>query len=126
MSSRTPLAQVRGLGSAHTGTEHWWHQRLTAVANVPLVLFLIWLGTQVAGSDHASVVALIRHPVVALGLILALLNIAWHMKLGMQVVIEDYVHSRPANVALLLGNVFLSAAMPLAGVFAVLTIVFGA
>jgi succinate dehydrogenase / fumarate reductase membrane anchor subunit len=126
MSSRTPLAQVRGLGSARSGTEHWWHQRLTAVANVPLVLFLIWLGTRVAGSDHASVVALVRQPVVALGLILALLNIAWHMKLGMQVVIEDYVHSRPANVALLLGNVFLSAAVPLAGVFAVLTIVFGA
>jgi succinate dehydrogenase / fumarate reductase membrane anchor subunit len=126
MSSRTPLAQVRGLGSARSGTEHWWHQRLTAVANVPLVLFLIWFGTQMVGRDHASVVDLVRHPIVALGLILALLNIAWHMKLGMQVVIEDYVHSRPANVALLLGNVFLSAAMPLAGVFAVLTVVFGA
>ena len=126
MNSRTPLAQVRGLGSARSGTEHWWHQRLTAVANVPLVLFLIWFGTQMVGRDHASVVDLVRHPIVALGLILALLNIAWHMKLGMQVVIEDYVHSRPANVALLLGNVFLSAAMPLAGVFAVLTVVFGA
>lgn len=126
MSSRTPLARVRGLGSARSGTEHWWHQRLTAVANVPLILFLIWLGTQVAGGNHASVVTLIRHPIVALGLILALLNHGWHMKLGMQVVIEDYVHSRLANVALLLGNIFLPAAVSLAGVLAVLTIVFGA
>ena len=73
-----------------------------------------------------SFVSLVRQPIVALGLILALLNHAWHMKLGMQVVIEDYVHSRPLNVGLLLGNLFFSAGVSLAGLFAVLKIVFGA
>jgi succinate dehydrogenase / fumarate reductase, membrane anchor subunit len=126
MTSRTPLAHVRGLGSAHSGTDHWWHQRVTAVANVPLALLLIWLGVAAAGSDHGSFVSLVRQPIVALGLILALLNHAWHMKLGMQVVIEDYVHSRPLNVGLLLGNLFFSAGVSLAGLFAVLKIVFGA
>jgi len=125
MTARTPLAHARGLGPAHSGTDHWWHQRLTAVANVPLVLFLLWLGIRLSSLDHAGAVSVLKHPLVALGTIAALINIGWHMRLGMQVVVEDYVHG-PAKLPLLVANIFYAAAVALVSAFAVLVIVFGA
>jgi succinate dehydrogenase / fumarate reductase membrane anchor subunit len=121
---RTPLARVRGLGSAKTGTEHWWQERVTSAAGIPLTLFLIWLALRVAGRSHQDVVEILGHPVVAIGLILALSTLFWHMMLGMQVIIEDYVHSS-ARFWLLLGNQFFTAVLWVAGVFAVLRLSLG-
>ncbi len=92
MDMRTPLAKVRGLGSAHEGADHFWRQRLTAVANVPLVLFLVWMLITHVGADHATVAGFLGQPLVAVIMVMLLLSAAIHMRIGMQVVIVDYVH----------------------------------
>src|SRR5687768_16594697 len=125
MSFRTPLARVRGLGSAKSGTEHWWHERMSAVASIPTTLFLIWLGMAVAGRDHAAIVALLGQPLVAIGLALSLIAMLWHMRLGMQVIIEDYVHSG-AKFWLMIGNNFLVALLAVAGLMAIVRLTAGA
>jgi succinate dehydrogenase / fumarate reductase, membrane anchor subunit len=121
---RTPLARVRGLGSAKGGTAHWWHERVTSAASIPLTLFLIWLALRVAGEPHREVVQIIGHPIVAIGLILSLSTMFWHMMLGMRVIIEDYVHSG-ARFWLLAGNQFFTAVLWVAGVYAVLRLSLG-
>ena len=124
MRIRTPLARVRGLGSAKAGTQHWWQERVSSVASIPLTLFLIWLALRVAGLSHQDVVEILDHPAVAIGLILALSTLFWHMMLGMKVIIEDYVHSG-ARYWLLLGNQFFTAILWVAGVYAVLRLSLG-
>ena len=89
---RTPLARVRGLGSAKSGTEHFWHQRLTALANVPLTIAFIVILVSLLGRNHAAVVQILGSPLVAILMLLFIGTITYHMKLGMQVIIEDYVH----------------------------------
>jgi succinate dehydrogenase / fumarate reductase membrane anchor subunit len=126
MALRTPLARVRGLGSAHAGTEHWWRQRLTAIANLPLVIFLIWLAVTLGGDSHAEVVAALGHPLVAGGLIVALTSLAIHMRLGMQVIIEDYAIATGVRTGLVIANIFFAAAIWIIGVLAVLRLQFGA
>lgn len=126
MSLRTPLGRVRGLGSAKSGTEHWFMQRLTAVASLPLVVFLVGFCVVMAGAGHAEVTAAIRHPLVALGLGFAIVAITWHMRLGLQVVIEDYVHHDGAKVACLIANSLFTSAVALTGLYAILKISFGA
>jgi succinate dehydrogenase / fumarate reductase, membrane anchor subunit len=126
MGILNPLQRVRGLGSAKSGTEHWWHQRLTSVALVPLSVFLVILMVSLIGADHATVVARVGHPLVAVGLILTLIAIAWHMQLGMQVIIEDYVNSPGWKVSALIANTFFAIVIAVLGVFAVLKISFGA
>ena len=126
MGIRNPLQRVRGLDSAKSGTEHWWHQRLTSVALVPLSVFLVILMVSLIGADHATVVARVGHPLVAVGLILTLVAIAWHMQLGMQVIIEDYVNSPGWKVSALIANTFFAVVIAVLGVFAVLKISFGA
>jgi succinate dehydrogenase / fumarate reductase membrane anchor subunit len=126
MGILNPLQRVRGLGSAKSGTEHWWHQRLTSVALVPLSVFLVILMVSLIGADHATVVARVGHPLVAVGLILTLIAIAWHMQLGMQVIIEDYVNSPGWKVSALIANTFFAVVIAVLGVFAVLKISFGA
>jgi succinate dehydrogenase / fumarate reductase membrane anchor subunit len=126
MGILNPLQRVRGLGSAKSGTEHWWHQRLTSVALVPLSVFLVILMVSLIGADHATVVARVGHPLVAVGLILTLIAIAWHMQLGMQVIIEDYVNSPGWKVSALIANTFFAVVIAVLGVFAVLRISFGA
>lgn len=125
MGILTPSRRVRGLGSAKSGTEHWWHQRVTSVALVPLSLFVVVLMASLIGADHAEVVARIGHPVVATGLILTLGAVAWHMQLGMRVIIEDYVHGPGWKVAALIANAFFAFVIAVAGAFAVLMISFG-
>jgi succinate dehydrogenase / fumarate reductase, membrane anchor subunit len=122
---RTPLKRVRGLGSAKSGTEHFWHQRLTALANVPLVLFLIVFIVNHLGASRGEVVASVKNPFVAVGLLLALFSITWHMRLGMQMVIEDYVHSESRKLALLTLNLFFVTALAACGVYAILKMGFG-
>ena len=92
-SMRTPLAKVRGLGSAKSGVRHWWHQRLTAIAMVPLVLSAIYLVFRIAGSNYNQAISLLQNPFYAAILLLLIITGFWHCMLGIQVVIEDYVGS---------------------------------
>lgn len=128
MTVKSPLGRVLGLGSAGKGTDHWWMQRLTAVALVPLGLWFVisMTVTLVAAPahDHATIFAWIAHPVNAVLLVLLALTLVYHSKLGVQVVVEDYVHGAPKVVTLILSN-FLHAVLAVAAVFAVLRIAFG-
>jgi succinate dehydrogenase / fumarate reductase membrane anchor subunit len=122
---KTPLSKVRGLGSAKDGTHHWWVQRVTAIANIPLVLFMVISFVGNAGKGHADWVAWLQQPVVAVLTILFLLNVTYHMRLGLQVVIEDYVHGHGTKIASLLLITFACVLIAALGVFSVLRIAFG-
>ncbi|HXF54702.1 MAG TPA: succinate dehydrogenase, hydrophobic membrane anchor protein [Hyphomicrobiaceae bacterium] len=120
----TPLRRVRGLGSARDGTSHFWRQRLTAVANLILVPPLVVLIALLAGADHATVTRTLAHPLVALALFLLLLSAVLHMRIGMQVIIEDYVHAEGAKLVLLVLNTFFSIVIGAAIALAVLKLSF--
>lgn len=122
---RTPLGKVRGLGSAKEGTDHFWKQRLTAIANVPLVIFLVWIIVKLNGASHAEVVSTLSNPIICLLMLGVVLSICWHMKLGMQVVIEDYIHSEGMKLGLIILNTFFCFSIALASAFAVLKLGFG-
>ena len=94
---RTPLGRVRGLGSAHHGTGHFWHQRLTAVASVPLTIAFVVIVIALLGRNHAAVVQILGSPLVAIIMLLFIVTSVYHMWLGMQVIIEDYVHDEIAE-----------------------------
>ncbi|WP_295559131.1 succinate dehydrogenase, hydrophobic membrane anchor protein [uncultured Hyphomicrobium sp.] len=125
MSMRTPLKEVRRLGSAKEGADHFWLQRVTAVANLILAIFAIGLAVSLAGADHATVVRTLAHPLVALALILFLVSAAIHMRIGMQVIIEDYVHGEGAKILLLMLNTFFAIAVAAAGALSILKLTFG-
>lgn len=125
MSMRTPLKSVRHLGSAKEGANHFWLQRLTAVANVFLGLFLVWLIVRLAGADHGEVKILLANPVVALALLLLVVSSMVHMRLGMQVVIEDYISSEGCKLLALIINTFLAIGVGAVAVFSVLKLSFG-
>lgn len=122
---RTPLAKVRGLGSAKEGTDHFWRQRLTAVANVFLISFFVVLVISLQGGDHIDVVGALRNPLVSIILLLVILSSVYHMKLGMQVIIEDYIYGEGMKFVTLMANTFFCAFIGLGCVFAVLKIGFG-
>src|SRR5215831_13890043 len=119
MSMRTPLGRARGLGSARSGTGHFWLQRVTSVAGIPLTVGFIVVVTMVIGNNHAGAARILGSPGVALVMILFILTIVYHMWLGMQVVIEDYVHGlwRPIS---LMGNTFFCFVIGLASIYAIL------
>ncbi|MFZ5610515.1 MAG: succinate dehydrogenase, hydrophobic membrane anchor protein [Pseudomonadota bacterium] len=125
MSLRSALSQVRGLGSAKAGTHHWWMQRVTAIAMVPLAIWFASAVIALAPAEHDVVVAWISEPVSAILLILFITNLFYHVRLGLQVVIEDYVHGEGAKIAALLFVTFLSIALGAACIFSVLRIAFG-
>ena len=125
MSLRTPLSEAQGLGSAKSGTEHFWQQRMTAIANVPLVIFLLWFIVSQLGAARGDVVASVQSPFNAILLVLSFVSILWHMRLGMQAVIEDYVHGHAAKLVSLVLNNFYVAALGVAAFYAILKMSFG-
>lgn len=125
MDMRTPLKRVHNLGSAKEGADHFWQQRVTAVANIFLALWLVWLVASLAGADLETVKAAIQNPLVAIGLLALILSGTYHMRLGMQVIIEDYFRSEGAKVGLLMLNTFFAIAIALGSAFAVLKLSFG-
>ena len=125
MSLRTPLAHVRGLGSAKEGVAHWWAQRVTAVALIPLTLWLVVSLLVMARADYDSLRAWIARPSTTILLIALLFSLFYHVILGLQVVIEDYVHQEGAKIASLLLLKFLLILLGGAAILSVLRIAFG-
>jgi succinate dehydrogenase / fumarate reductase, membrane anchor subunit len=121
----TPLARVRGLGAAKSGTEHFWRQRLTAVANVPLTIAFVLILVSLLGRNHAWAAQTLGSPLVAIIMLLFIVSITIHMRIGMQVVIEDYVHDEPGRLILLMANTFFSLAVALASAYGILKLSFG-
>ena len=120
----TPLKRVRGLGTAHHGTETFWRQRLTAVANVPLTIAVVVIIIGLLGRNHAAVVQILGSTLVAITMLLFIVTSAYHMWLGMQVIIEDYVHDEGHKFFLLMANTFFAFAVGLASAFAILMLSF--
>ncbi len=126
MSLQTPLKKVRGLGSAKDGTEHFWRQRLTAVANIPLALFLVWTVLSSIGANHEEMKALLGSPVTALGFLLLIVSGAIHMRLGMQMIVEDYISNEGLKFVLLMLNTFFAILIAVVCVYAIMKLSLGA
>lgn len=124
--SASGLKTVRGLGSAKSGVHHWWMQRVTAVGNLVLMLWFILSLLLLPSLSHSSVTAWLGQPVVAVPMILLIVSTFWHMRLGVQVLIEDYVHAEGTKVLALLALKFYVVAAGATAVFSVLSIAFGA
>jgi len=125
MNLVTPLNRVLGLGSAKDGTEHWWGQRVSAVA---LAVLGLWLVAGLAALDsfsYAAVTGWIRAPFNSVMLLLTVLTLCYHSYLGVQIVVEDYVHAAGLKIAALIGSTFAHLALAAAGAFAVLKVAFG-
>ena len=125
MSLRSPLGRVLGLGSAKEGVHHWWLQRLTSVALVPLTVWFVVSLLALPSLDHTTVVAWMAQSWTALLLILFVLVATWHSQLGLRVVVEDYIHSGAKTLLLVLLS-FAHTLIAAAGVFAILKVAFGA
>jgi succinate dehydrogenase / fumarate reductase membrane anchor subunit len=124
MTMRTPLSRVRGLGSAKDGTEHFWRQRLTGIALVPLTIVFIFLVVSLTSAPYEVAVARIGSPVIAVILLAMIIAGVMHMRIGMQVIIEDYVHADAPKYALLLLNTFFAALIGIASILAVAKLAF--
>lgn len=123
---RTPLARVRGLGAAREGTEHFWQMRVTAIAAMLLAPILLVVILSLIGADYATTRRVLGHPLVAVPLLLMLVASLQHMRLGMQAIIEDYVHGEGSKLLLLMLNTFFTILVGTACAFAVLRLSFGA
>ena len=110
----TPLKHVRGLGPAKSGTGHFWRQRLTAVANVPLTIAFVLIVVALLGRNHAAVMQILGSPLIAVIMLLFIGSVTTHMRIGMQVIIEDYVHDEGRKLILLMANMFYTLAVALA------------
>ena len=122
---RTPMRRVRGLGAAHSGTGHFWHQRVTSAAGVLLTIALVVIVISLLGRSHAAVVQILGSPIVAVIMLLFILNTAYHMWIGMQEIILDYVHDDKLKILSLMANTFFVSAVALASCFAILKLSFG-
>ena len=118
-SMRTPLAKVRNLGSSHSGTRDFWRQRLTAVAMALLIVPVIVVVMILLGSNHAGAMQTLGQIPIAIILLLFIVASTWHMKIGMQIVIEDYVHGEKTKLACVIANNFFCIAVALASIYAI-------
>jgi succinate dehydrogenase / fumarate reductase, membrane anchor subunit len=125
VSMRTPLARVKGLGASGHGVEHWWMHRMTAVSNIPLIVAFVIIVASLAGRPHAEALRIVSNPLVAILLVLCFISVTNHMRLGMQIVIEDYVHDKGLKIAALIANNFFGAVIAVVCLFSVLKISFG-
>lgn len=121
---RTPLKHAKGLGSAKGGTGHFITQRVTAIALIPLSIYIVWLVLSLADANYAEVRRTVAHPMHATLLIAFLVNTFWHAQLGMQVIVEDYIHRPALAMTAQLAIIFACAIAGLASVIAVLRITF--
>ena len=119
-SMRTPLARVRNLGASHSGTSDFWRQRVTAVAMVLLIIPVIVVVMMLLGRNQAGAAQILGSAPIAIIMLLFIIASAWHMKIGMQVVIEDYVHGEKVKLAAIMANNFFSIAVALASIYAIL------
>jgi succinate dehydrogenase / fumarate reductase membrane anchor subunit len=122
---RTPLARVRGFGAARSGTDAFWHERVTAVASVPLTIAAIFIIIMLLGSNQAGVARVLGSPLVAIIMLLFVVSTTVHMRIGMQVIIEDYVHHDPLKLVLLVSNSFFAIIVGLTSVYGILKLSFG-
>ena len=122
---RTPLGRVRGYGSAKSGTEDFIRQRLTAIANIPLTIGAVLIITSLIGRNHAAVAQILGSTPVAIVMVLFIISVFYHMRIGMQAIIEDYVHEERAKYALLVLNTFFTIAVGFSSIYAILKLSFG-
>jgi succinate dehydrogenase / fumarate reductase membrane anchor subunit len=125
MGAGTDLGRVRGLGSAKDGVHHWWLQRVTAIGNLVLMLWFIFSLVRLPALDYSSVTLWLRQPVAAVPMLLLIVSVFWHLRLGVQVLLEDYVQGSTRVVGMLALNFYVVGGAA-AAVFAVLKIAFGA
>lgn len=125
-SYRTSLSRVKGLGSAHEGTDHFWKQRLTGALNVLLLVFVFFSVIHLAGEPLPVVRGYFASPIVTALAILFALSVAYHMRIGMQVIIEDYVHAPLSKVTLLFLNTLFAALVALTAIVAIIKLSLGA
>ena len=121
----TPARRVRGLGSARSGTTTFWHQRITSVAGIPLTIAAIVIAVALLGRSHAAAVQILGSPLVAIIMLLFVVTLAYHMWIGMQEIIVDYVHGEGFKYVALLANMFFVFALAFASCFAILKLSFG-
>ena len=119
-SMRTPLGRVLGYGSARSGTEHFIRQRLTAIANVPLTIGAVLIVISLIRHNQAGVAQILGSTLVAIVMVLFIISTFYHMKIGMQVIIEDYVHDEGAKYALLILNAFFTIVVGFSSIYAIL------
>lgn len=125
MDMRTPLSRANHLGSAHEGTHHWWWQRMTGLALVPLLLWLVGSLVAMTGANYVTMRAWVAQPGVTLGLVALLIALFYHAQLGLQVILEDYVHAEGLKLAALIAVRAACFLLGLLGVISVLRIAFG-
>jgi len=122
---RTPLARVRGHGSAKSGTAHFWYQRVTAFANIPLTIAAVIILIALLGRNQAATAQILGSPAIAIIMLLFIASVSIHMRIGMAVIIEDYVHDESAKLALLMANTFFTVVVGLAAAYGILKLSFG-
>jgi succinate dehydrogenase / fumarate reductase, membrane anchor subunit len=122
---RTPLARVRGRGAARSGTESFRLQRLTAVANIPLIIAGVVIIIMLLGRNQAAVAQILGLPLVGIIMLLFVVSITVHMRIGMQVVIEDYVHDELVKLIMIMANTYFCVAVAMASIYGLLKISFG-
>ena len=122
---RTPLRRVRGLGPGHSGTTQFWHQRITSLAGVPLTIALVCIVIALLDRSHAAVGQILGSPLIAITMLLFIINSAYHMWIGMQEIILDYVHDERWKFVSLMANLFFVVVVAFASCFAILKMSFG-
>ena len=122
MSLRSPLGKVRGLGSAKSGTHHWWMQKVTAIALIPLTIWFVSSIVQMTQADYEIVINWMNSPVVAILMTLFIITGIYHLKLGLQVIVEDYIHSEGSKMVLQMMITFGCVAIAITAIFSILKI----